>query len=759
MAEVNFPAASESPWLNPDNGVTYEFVGGAWRAISTATDLSDTYVNVSGDTMTGELILYRNPIQNLGATPKQYVDNKIINSVGNGALSIASFGSGDISTGSYTANQSGAGRVTLPQISYGDLKDKPSIPNPGNGTITITQPGTNPQTFTVNQNNNTTIALRNDNTQVTPGNGALTIKTAGQGASASGTFTANQSTATTLTLPTIRYQDLSGTPTIPPAAGDGTITIKQPGSADQSFTVNQSGNTEINLKNDNTVPTVGNGIITIKQPGTNDQTFTVNQTGNTVINLKNDNTVQAVGNGRITIKQPGTTDQTFTVNQSGNTEINLKNDNTVVTPGNGSLTIKTAGEGASATGTFTANQSSGSTLTLPTIRYGDLSGRPSIPAAPGNGTITIRQPGRLDQSFTANQANDTLITLSGEGTEPGDGQLTIKTFGDAASATGVFTANQAFGSTLTLPQIRYADLLGTPSIPAVGNGTITIKQPGSADQSFTVNQSGNTEINLKNDNTVPTVGNGIITIKQPGTTDQTFTVNQTGNTVINLKNDNTVVTPGNGTITITQPGVANQTFTVNQAGNTTIALRNDDTVVTPGNGSLTIRTSGQNAAATGSFTANQSGNSTLTLPAIRWTDISGKPTTEEGLWTPEFLNDNLIFYNGQFGFYKFQGDGGVNLTGRIRWNNGGSNTNEIKIQTPFVIPSGVTACNGTGSWLEATTGLNTAFVPTMFQDESTICFIRGNIVDRNLNNNRLKHNEFGSGDLRFSIFLINANPI
>ena len=273
---------------------------------------------------------------------------------------------------------------------------------------------------------------------MTPGDGALTIETAGEGASATGSFTANQSGASTLTLPTIRYGDLSGKPTIPAAAGNGTITVTQ----------------------------------------------------------------------------PGTTDQTFTVNQSGNTTIALKNDNTVVTPGNGALTIRTAGEGASSTGTFTANQSSGSILTLPTIRYTDLSGKPTIPAAANNGA------------------------------------LTIKTAGEGASGSGSFTANQSGNSTITLPTIRYGDLSGRPSIPSVGNGTITV----------------------------------------------------------------------------VQPGTSNQTFTVNQSGNTTITLKNDNNTYTVGNGALTIKTAGQGASATGSYTANQTGGSTLTLPTIRYQDISGTPT-------------------------------------------------------------------------------------------------------------------------------------
>ena len=166
--------------------------------------------------------------------------------------------------------------------------------------------------------------------------------------------------------------------------------------------------------------------------------------------------------------QPGTTNQTFTVNQTGNTTIALKNDNTVVTPGNGALTIKTAGENASGTGSFTANQSAASTITLPTIRYGDLSGRPSIPAAANNGTITITQPGTTNQTFTVNQSGNTTIALKNDNTTytVGNGALTIKTAGQGASATGTFTANQTGASTLTLPTIRYQDISGRPTIPS-----------------------------------------------------------------------------------------------------------------------------------------------------------------------------------------------------------------------------------------------------------------------------------------------------
>lgn len=47
----------------------------------------------------------------------------------------------------------------------------------------------------------------------------------------------------------------------------------------------------------------------------------------------------------------------------------------------------------------------------------------------------------------------------------------------------------------------YNDLSNKPTIPSVGNGTVTIKQAGSTKGSFTMNQSGNTTIELTDANT------------------------------------------------------------------------------------------------------------------------------------------------------------------------------------------------------------------------------------------------------------------
>ena len=47
----------------------------------------------------------------------------------------------------------------------------------------------------------------------------------------------------------------------------------------------------------------------------------------------------------------------------------------------------------------------------------------------------------------------------------------------------------------------YNDLTNKPSIPSVGNGTVTIKQNGASKGSFTMNQSGSTTIELTDNNT------------------------------------------------------------------------------------------------------------------------------------------------------------------------------------------------------------------------------------------------------------------
>lgn len=55
----------------------------------------------------------------------------------------------------------------------------------------------------------------------------------------------------------------------------------------------------------------------------------------------------------------------------------------------------------------------------------------------------------------------------------------------------------------------YNDLSDKPSIPSVGNGTVTITQGNSTKGTFTMNQSGNTTIALTDNNTTYSANNGV----------------------------------------------------------------------------------------------------------------------------------------------------------------------------------------------------------------------------------------------------------
>lgn len=158
-------------------------------------------------------------------------------------------------------------------------------------------------------------------------------------------------------------------------------------------------------------------------------------------------------------------------------------------------------------------------------------------------------------------------------------------------------------------------------IPSVGNGTITINQGGVKKGTFTVNQSGNTVINLdegggtqvqsdwdvedptavdyiKNKPKIPTVNDPTITINQGGVNKGSFTLNQGNTTTINLDsvsqvqsdwnednpsepsfilNKPVIPTVNNPTITFTQGGVTVGSISLNQSSGATIAFTSGGT--------------------------------------------------------------------------------------------------------------------------------------------------------------------------------------
>ena len=108
------------------------------------------------------------------------------------------------------------------------------------------------------------------------------------------------------------------------------------------------------------------------------------------------------------------------------------------TVNDGTLTIK---QGATTLGTFTANQATGTTVTIP---------EPPTPPTVNDGTLTIKQGSTTLGTFTANQATGTTVTIPEPPTPPtvNDGTLTIK---QGTTTLGTFTANQATPATVTIP--------------------------------------------------------------------------------------------------------------------------------------------------------------------------------------------------------------------------------------------------------------------------------------------------------------------
>ncbi len=104
----------------------------------------------------------------------------------------------------------------------------------------------------------------------------------------------------------------------------------------------------------------------------------------------------------------------------------------------------------------------------------------------------------------------------------GDAKDTVVTFEEATERANISTGEKM--STI-LGKIKklftdvktvaftgsYTDLTNKPTIPSVGNGTITIKQAGVSKGTFTTNQSGNTEIDLSDNNTTYNIMNGATT--------------------------------------------------------------------------------------------------------------------------------------------------------------------------------------------------------------------------------------------------------
>lgn len=187
------------------------------------------------------------------------------------------------------------------------------------------------------------------------------------------------------TKPSYNYSEIKNTPSIP-TVSNATITFSQGGVNRGSFTLNQSGNATIQLTDNDTNQKVkvgtntftDNAVVEIKG-GTNVSVAADKEKATITINGKSDADINSLIDTKINdldVNDAAETNKYVTAVSETNGKISvsrkqisyneLSDKPTIPSVGNGALTIKVGASGTTnGTGSFTANQSTAGTITLP----------------------------------------------------------------------------------------------------------------------------------------------------------------------------------------------------------------------------------------------------------------------------------------------------------------------------------------------------------------------------------------------------------
>lgn len=210
----------------------------------------------------------------------------------------------------------------------------------------------------------------------------------------------------------------------------------------------------------------------------------------------------------------------------------------------------------------------------------------------------------------------------------------------------------------------YSDLTNKPTIPSVGNGTITIKQAGTTKGTFTTNQSGNTTIELTDNNTTYSVAtqsaNGLESAADKKKLDGIATgaeVNQNafsnvvvGSTTIAADSKTDSLTLAGSNVTLT-PDATNDKVTIGitkdnvtsalgytpptSNTNTTYSLSKSGSTITltGSDGSTTSVTDSDTNTTYSNFVKSGSGAKAGLVPAPSTTAGTTKYLREDGTWS------------------------------------------------------------------------------------------------------------------------------
>lgn len=93
LTDTNYQLANSGTTLKLQSKTSGSFADVTGQSFNLATILANTFVNTSGDTMTGALTLSGAPTADLHAATKKYVDETVANTVSGAAQFIGTFGS------------------------------------------------------------------------------------------------------------------------------------------------------------------------------------------------------------------------------------------------------------------------------------------------------------------------------------------------------------------------------------------------------------------------------------------------------------------------------------------------------------------------------------------------------------------------------------------------------------------------------------------------------------------------------------------
>lgn len=292
-----------------------------------------------------------------------------------------------------------------------------------------------------------------------------------------------------------------------------------------------------------------------------------------------------------------------------------------------------------------ANNKQDTISDLSTIRSNAANGQSAYTTIVGYGNIVTHNTSEFATSAqgaladTALQPNDNISLLNNNAGYITSSALTGYATENFVTSQGYITSSAlspyVLASSLATVATSgsYADLSNKPTIPTVGDGTITINQGGIQKGTFTVNQSGNATINLDAGGTVDQTFDGTSTNAQSGVAIETALTDGSLDLVLNESltvgnanlfydvNDDILSINGYSSMTIDAPITIAATVTLStetdpETGDNILYITDDitsDTVTFSSQGGISVDTS----TSGGEFTYNGSEVATLSdIPSI-----------------------------------------------------------------------------------------------------------------------------------------------